>query len=1164
VRDDAIVQAGRVQNEASAPGASVFVSASAGSGKTKLLIDRLLRLMLPRRVWDERGAEWVVVPGSDPARIQCLTFTKAAAAEMAIRLQTILGRWVSMTDVALDRELAALEIEPDEGVRARARSLFVTVLDLPGGMRIGTIHAFCQSLLRRFPLEAAVNPHFALMEETDSRLAMAESVEEELASAVSGDVGVLARETGLADFTRRVAALRDAGGRAGDLLSRWDVLPERVRAAYGRVLTVGGDTEALLDEEARVVPEEERLRDVLRVMRDEGAKGVSVTAVSFLDWLNVPVGERDVEVWRELLLDSKGMPRAAGGFVRGKLGKERPELGDALVAEAERQVLVAERRSALHLVTLNCALLALAVPILRRYAERKAGRGMVDYDDLIAHTRDLLREPGAAWVLYKLDGGIDHLLLDEVQDTSRAQWEIAGALTEEFFAGLGAHDGEGVARTVFAVGDFKQSIYAFQGADPEAFHEWRGRFADMVRGAGQDWRTPGLSVSFRSVEPVLRLVDAVFEGEVASRGLREPGTDEALPGHRSARAGQGGRVELWPLVPALEKGEELTPWRARRDNAGQRAAPQRLAEGLARWIAAQIGRAPQEGQAPLRAGEVLVLVPRRSAFVRALIRALKTENVPVATLVRVELVDQVAVKDLMALCEALLLPQDDLTLGCVLTSPLGDVSDESLMALAMGREQRPLWTVLRERRGERPEWSAAWTMLERLYQRVDFATPYQLLAEALGVLGGRARLLRRLGPDAAEPVDELLSAALRFEALHPPSLQGFLRWLRASETTVKREPEAAADAVRVMTVHGAKGLQARLVVLPDMTGDVRQENELLWADDGELEVPVWVPRVARATGVTRGLSDERKRAVLEERNRLLYVALTRASDWLVVCGWEGKRAPADESWYALCKAGFERVGAEAAAFDLGWEGERLVLEAACVVPSRVGVEARAVSAVDLPDWMGRAPLWKAAAPREEGALTRPLAPSRPDGAQFGALPAARSPRALMEGRIGGRERALRRGNLVHRLLQVLPERPEGEWAEVARRFLARPAFGLGEEEIAGLVRQVLGVLAHPDLAPLFGQGSRAEQAITGIAGGQVVVGQVDRLRVTGEAIWLCDYKTNQVPPTDVARVPAAYVRQMAAYRAVLEQLEPRRPVYCRLVWTETASVMVLPEGLLEV
>ncbi len=1173
------------QGLASDPDVSAFVSASAGSGKTKLLIDRLLRLMLPRALLD--GGERRLVAGTDPARIQCLTFTKAAAAEMSIRLQRELGRWVTLDDAALDARLAELGCVGGVALRQPARALFARVLDLPGGMRIGTIHAFCQSLLRRFPVEAAVSPHFRLVEETDSRVALGRAWEDELA-ARAGDNPALALVAGQVGAAEAVALVRRLQDKA-PLLAQAMLLLERDPAAAAALLRrIAGIADADADEEgclraATRLPDEAGMRRLLELAMRVGPPGLQARAAGIAAWLAQAHPERRQawEAWRALFLTAEGRPRAAGGFVRGKVADAHPEIADALVAEAERVAAVDDRCRAVRMVALTVALLRLAGPVLARYAGAKRAQGLVDYDDLIARTLMLLRDPGSAWVLYKLDGGIDHLLLDEVQDTSGLQWRIAGALTEEFFAGRGVEvDGRPrlLPRTVFAVGDYKQSIYSFQGADPQAFHDWKEIFRERVENGGQVWREPELNVSFRSVAPVLALVDAVFASPEAARGVVEPGREVPVR-HLSARPAEPGCVELWPLVPAVAEADEEAPsgrqddpWSAPARNRGQASAPQRLADALARWIAGEIGRCHEDGGPPLGPGDVLVLVPRRSAFVRALIRALKGQGVPVATLVRTGLVDQVAVQDLLALGDVLLLPQDDLTLGCVLTSPIGGLSDDSLMALAADRGPASLWDRLRGRAAERADWGRAWRFLSTLFGRVDHVSPHALLAEALGRLGGRARLLARLGPEAAEPVDELLSAALRHAETHPPSLQGFLHWLRRSEETVRREPDAAADAVRVMTAHGAKGLQARLVVLPDTTATPPADETLLWTGvgdgvgtaEGEADamLPFWVPRAELASAPTRRLRDRLRAGAEAESNRLLYVALTRAADRLLVCGWEpGRRGGAalpPGCWYGLCRQGFEAAAAEPMPFGLGWPGERLVLRQSA--PARLAAAVPMPPEAALPGWMGSAPGWRPQPPPAEPAVPRPLAPSRPDDVGLGPVPALRSPLGAAGG--DARGLAFRRGRLAHALLQHLPEVAPERRRDAALRFLAAGPDGLGADEAAAVEAAVAAVMAHPELTELFGPGSLAEQPISGLVGGIVVTGQLDRLLVTPERVCLCDFKTNRRTPASPEQVPVPYLRQMAAYGALLSALYPGRALRCVLVWTQEAVVMQMPEALL--
>ncbi|GAC1346431.1 MAG: double-strand break repair helicase AddA [Acetobacteraceae bacterium] len=1123
---------------ASDPGVSAFVEASAGSGKTKLLTDRILRLMLA---------------GAPPGRIQCLTFTKAAAAEMALRLQHRLGEWATADDASLDRALAELRTAPGRETRRVARELFAQVLDLPGGMRIGTIHAFCQSLLRRFPLEAAISPHFQLVEDAEARVAMEGALESVLAQAAPAALQNLA---GLANAERLGKLVQVLDGQR-DRLAPLLRLPEAgVAAVVRRTVGAAADTEAELLEQAVSWPGEAALAEVLQLGAAHGSDGVRKHTQQMLGWLRLPPKLRTAHWadWLKWLLKDTGGPRVHDKcFANPNLAARFPQICPTVDAEQARVQEVEDQRRRVQVAEVTTALLLLAFPMLRAYAARKSERGLLDYTDLIGRTSGLLQDPGAAWVLYKLDGGIDHLLLDEVQDTAPEQWQIAHRLTEEFFAGLGAHAEDGVpARTFFAVGDPKQSIYSFQGADPDEFIRSRARMAERVGGSGKLWRDVTLDVSFRSTAPILHLVDTVFADPLAAAGVVER---EGLH-HFPDRLGDAGRVELWPLAPLPER-VEPEPWTVPEVNGRLVSAPQKLADAVAGWIArATDGSVMLEGKGrALAPGDVLVLVRKRTDFAATVVRALKAKGVPVAGLDRLELTEQAAVQDVLAACDAVLLPEDDLAVGCVLTSPLGGLTDDGLMALALGRPGR-LWDALRQREGEREEWAAAWHVLSTLQTRADHVTPHALLAELLGPLGGRARLLARLGPEAAEPLDELLNAALDYTRLHAPSLQGFLHWVRRSGATVKREAGGTGGAVRVMTVHGAKGLQAPVVVLPDTTGLPPEDKDFAWCRDpaSGMAVPLWAPnKDFRCAPVMKANQEEAIRGI-REYNRLLYVALTRAEDRLVIAGWQTKRPVNERSWYRLVERAFERLGARRE--PIGEWGEGLVFDCEQTRPAAAVSSGARHLMPPLPAWAGRPGQWRPAPPPPEPPLPTPLAPSRPEGATFGPVPGAASP---LEHRDAPSRR--RRGTLVHELLQHLPSLDAARWDRAAVSYLSRN--GLDAAEADELAAQTLAVLRHPALAALFGPEGRAEQPVTGLVGGVVVSGKVDRMAVLPDRVLLADYKSGRAPPRDVAATPVLYLRQLAAYRAVLQAIYRDRPVDCALVWTRGAVVAALPPALLD-
>ncbi len=1133
------------QRQASDPAVSAFVAASAGSGKTKLLTDRMLRLMLG---------------GAPPGRIQCLTFTKAAAAEMALRLQHRLGRWVTLDDPALDQELADLLVPATTDTRQKARALFSDVLDLPGGMRIGTIHAFCQSLLRRFPLEALISPQFRLVEDADAKLAMDQAREGVLAEAAPGTLDGLAGLVNAGTFGTLIAILANQRQRLTPFLA---LAEPRRQAAIRRALAVTAQDEHEVLDDAVGWPGEAALAETIGLMRAHGSPGVIDKAHTMLAWLGQPAYLRRAvwEDWRNCFFNKSGSATAPSKFAAERLAHKFPHIHTVIAAEQERIEGIEDQRRALLSAQANMALLTLAAPILAAYERLKSNAGQLDYTDLIGRTSGLLVDPGAAWVLYKLDGGIDHLLLDEVQDTAPQQWEIAHRLTEEFFTGLGARNEDGTVRTFFAVGDPKQSIYSFQGADPDEFSRSRARMAQRVGTSGEIWRDVTLDVSFRSTAPVLELVDATFASPTAAAGV----ADEQELRHYPDRTGAAGRVELWPLAPLPPK-PELAPWEVPDENQGLVSAPQRLADTLAGWVAGELAdgvRLPGRGRA-LQAGDILILVRRRDDFARGLVRALKARGVPVAGMDRMKLTDQAAVQDLLAACDAVLLPEDDLAVACVLTSPLGGLSDDSLMRLVLsGVPGARLWTTLMAHADERPGWAAALAFLTAVRARADHVTPHALLTEMLGPLGGRARLLARLGAEAAEPVDELLNAALAYAGSHPPSLQGFVQWIRASGAEVKREAGGSGGVVRIMTVHGAKGLQAPLVILPDTTALPPADEPFAWVTDAPagVELPLWSPKKELRCAALDRAREAANVARRREYNRLLYVAMTRAEDRLLVCGWDvrGKDGPKEESWYRLVQAGMAELPFVSEPFTGpgAWEGELLVYETAQDTQVTAARPARDAAATPLPAWAGRPGAWGPAPPPPEPALPVPLAPSRPDGALYGPVPRAASPLLRT-----GRERPRLAGRWVHSLLQHLPDVP-GDRAAAARAFLAAPGHGLEHDDIGRLLTQTLAVLDHPALAPLFAPGSRAEQPLTGLWRGTVVSGVVDRMAVTEAGVWIADFKTHRAAPAEVEDTPVRYLRQLAAYRGVLGAIYPGRPVTCTLVWTEGATVVTIPGGLLD-
>jgi ATP-dependent helicase/nuclease subunit A len=819
-----------------------------------------------------------------------------------------------------------------------------------------------------------------------------------------------------------------------------------------------------------------------------------------------------------------------------------PEAAEILKVEAERILAVSARIKAVDVAFGTAALLELGDAILGRYQEAKRARNALDYDDLILRARALLTQSAITpWILFKLDGGIDHILVDEAQDTSPEQWEVVFALADEFFAGVGARD---TLRTVFVVGDEKQSIYSFQGADPKAFEEMRHLFEKRAVGAGTGWQEVPLLTSYRSVPVVLDFVDRVFRDAAVREGVTFE--DDWSP-HTAFRQGFGGLVEVWPTISASDP--EKTPWDAPLRQVLASSAEARLAIRIARKIKTWIDSDEilTARNRPIRPEDIMILVRRRGLFFEEMVLALKKEGVPVAGADRMILTKQLVIEDLVALGRFVLLPEDDLTLASVLKGPLCGFDDAQLFDIAADRADASLWATLQARDNDNTAFGAAHQFLRQVMNLADHVTPYDFYAAVLGA-GGRGKLLARLGREAEDPMDEFMSRALAFERDHAPSLEGFLRWIEVDEAEVKRDLEQARNQVRVMTVHGAKGLQAPVVILPDTCTLPLEESPFFWTDDTDEALLLWPARKDADDSQSREARERTRQDRDREYRRLLYVAMTRAEDRLYICGWETRNRRANGCWYDMMQSAAEDLGTE---IDLdfgedsgllqGWRCDGVQVEAVAAAPTQQDLP---FAKVPLPAWIEQAPPFEPFPPR-------PLSPSRPSGDEQ----TVRSPRDDDAIRF-------RRGNVIHRLLQFLPEVPRDGQAAVASAFVAQPGFGFDTAQQQAIVDETVAVLADPDFAEVFATNSLAEAPVAGVVGDTVVSGQVDRLVVTDNAVLIVDFKTNRDPPATSQDIPPGYIRQMAMYSAVLSRVFPSHAVRCALLWTDGPQLMPIPEGVL--
>ncbi len=1153
------------QRLAADPARLVWLGASAGTGKTQVLAARVLRLLLS---------------GAAPASILCITYTKAGAAEMARRIHDRLALWVRSSDAAIASDLLALDpVPPSPALIARARTLFAAVIDsVHGAVRVMTIHSFCQSLLATFPIEAGMAPGFRLIEEEEAAANRRVILNQLFAApGASGDLR-RGRAAALAQRLSLGAArsFLDRAIAACDGPAAPPMPPDAAAVRRALDLPAGPPEAWALAALAPGVFPDALAAEIGAAARAMGGRTGEDIADAAEPWAGLDAAARAVHLpaLRKQLLTTKDELRAPY-----QPGKKLADVGAAAAALAGAIDALTATSAGMALADDLAAGWSLAADLAAEWRAHKTAHGLAEFHDIIARAALLLGTgpgggaPFADWVRFKLDQQIDHILVDEAQDSNAAQWDIVWGLSEEFFAGQAAREGR--PSSLFTVGDRKQAIFGFQGTDPAAFAAARTRFADAGQAAQRPLIPADLATNYRSAPAILALVDRwIADGAGAAMGL-----DGAIPLHQPHKRQTAGRVECWgPLVVGARAGDSGDgdsggggggddpggdggddPPTGGASGPATDTASVMLARALADQIADWLDHG-HDGRA-VAPGDILILVRTRKDLVARIIAQLAARRVPVAGIDRLDLKASLAVQDLLSVVRFAVQPGDDLALAEILVSPLLGWSQQQMADAAAARRGQSLWQWLRRPDAGPAETAAAAVLLGWL-ARADYAPPSEFLAEILaGAQRGRRRLLARLGPAADDSIAALLTSARAYEQRGGASLVGFLAALDAGSAVIKRRSDPSG-MVRVMTVHGAKGLQAPIVILADAADVPRPDRaDVKLTIGAHRDLPLFaVPRGARAAGLKAAV-DRAVAAQMAEYWRLGYVALTRPERMLVVTGTVkmAKQEPkpvAEQSWFASASRAMAAIAATADPVpDPRWGARRVLANA----PGRWADDGGARTATPAPRRARPAaapPIWADTPPPAEARPPRPLAPSG-----LGHDDAATAP--VLAGQNSARGWAAQRGAAMHGLFQYLPALPADQRGAVGAAWLARQLPGAPAAQRAEMLDEVLAILADPAFAALFSADSLAEVPFSAVVpGGQVIAGSVDRLVIAADGVAVVDYKTGQFVPASAAQVQPAYMRQMAAYVAALEVIFPGQPVRAALLYTAAPRLIWLDAAAL--
>jgi ATP-dependent helicase/nuclease subunit A len=1111
------------QLQAVNPQDNVWLSASAGTGKTQVLSARVVRLLMQERV--------------SPENLLCITFTKAAAAEMAGRINLLLASWVQMKGSELADHLKAIGSEFSPAAQDRARQLFASVLDAPGGgLQIMTIHSLCQSLLATFPEEAGLIPGFKPVDGRE---------QDELHREALAEMIIEAEER---DDQRLLDSLRDL---SLDLSEEpaVDFLKQCAKHASAMQMVPKDDKNNVLARRLVGVEYEGSIADMLRGALDDSVIDRSaITAVADMnrdwgkgkpdsrgekratalyEWLASPITKRaeNFEQFHRHWANDKGEPMVSSrGYTPTDAAYSELALGlynwTSELKQSAALIQYADR--------LGGALYAGSV-YTSHYQARKKALAVVDFDDMISQTAALLNTSGMAqWVRYKLDRQIDHILIDEAQDTNRDQWSIIKALSDDFFSGLAGKPE--LPRTIFAVGDYKQAIFGFQGTDPERYAEARDEYKDKIASSGGTLQELYLSKSFRSTRPILDYVNAVID--VA--GSESFGIAEAIEPHYS-EISDIGSVTLFEPVTTDSEDEDDGEYEDQDQNEEREwltSDKRKLAGNIAGYVAQLVRAKPflaSEGR-HLLPGDILLLLRSRTEMASLLVAQLHERNVPVAGLDRLRLLQPIAVQDLIAAINFVLQPDDDYSLACLMVSPLIGWDHDKLLEYGYREQGVPLWKHLRSQ----PAIEADIEPLKALLKGADFSTSYLFLERILsGPMAGRSKFTQRLGAETLVPIEEMLNAALIFEQRHGGGLQSFLDWFERGNTDIKRDAVPGSDEVRIMTVHGAKGLQAPVVIVCDVTADPdKKKNRSSSADIGEITMPLLPIRKADRVGRLAQFYDTQKTKDANEHNRLLYVALTRAQEHLVLAGSltaSRKGEAPKNSWYTVLQQSMEELGCD-------WQDHADFGKAMCFAKSGPDsiAEMQASREIETPISL---PQWISALAPAERRPPKPLVPSQLGDDDHGDAPPSPAMRFAAE-----------KGRLIHAVFERLSGDNPSQMLALAQRWLARNNLDPAISN-SNILDAIEPVLANEEWRVFFGPEARAEVPLAAVVGEAVITGRIDRLLISGDRVHALDFKTGYKVPNAPDQISAAYIRQMAHYVAALECIFPKASVSASLLYT---------------
>ncbi len=1009
------------QIRASNPTSNVWVTANAGSGKTKVLTDRILRLCLA---------------GTDIQKILCITFTKTGAAEMQEKLLKTAQKWSESSDAELEIVLDELTgSKPSQQTVLKAKQIFDELLENQAKMNILTIHSFCQSILKRFPMEADIQPFFSVIDELASIKLKKEAWQNvlnkddsELQEALSEIITYYNSDSELDKLIKEILQL-------SDISESFDIESSN-NEAFKLVEEGFCDYEGLMSL-ANILSNGEAIKNFIN---DEELAD---------EYLKIFLTEK--YEFRKKVLNKKELDN-------------NPWAEDVIISEQMRLLKILENERRGKTLKLREAIFTLSEFINGEYSFLKQKAAFLDYNDLIEKTSYLFNKPDIKpWIMYKLDYTIEHVMVDEAQDTSLNQWQIIRALIDDFFTGDTNNE---IERTLFVVGDEKQSIFSFQGADPLLFADTNIYFENQISNAGRVIEKVPMQMNFRSSQAVLDFVDKIFEDE-ERRGAVSKLADGIA--HKAFNDIEG-KVELLPFI-SYKAERDNTPWKLPITNEDRDSS---YKEQLALQVSNKIKILLSEGGEP---SEIMILLRRRDGkFIKELTANLEDAGIPVSGNDRLSIFDNIAVKDLLCLLKVISCKADKLEVATLLKSPIFNYSEHKVRDVILSGENI---------------YEAIENELEPFVTKALELNVYEFLNFVLYENEQLKNFISRLGEEVIEPINEFLNFCENYASSEINSIDQFLNFISQAKIDIKKEVKSDVNQVQIMTVHASKGLESKVVIIPDIVvSGSSYKDKLIQGEQGNF-YPV-ISLFGKCASYIEELKDAYKQRDADEDMRLLYVALTRAKQQLIVCGATYYNNMKEGGWYNVCALTQEP------------ENDDLLDEISYTYEEKDNI-------ISLPEHL-----------KQRVSFIADKV-SRASSTNFNYSKEA--------------SEASSYGTNLHKILEFMPM--DKEQVELL----------LGVNYSQEIYDKALAV--YNEHKNIFDAQSYAELEVSGVIEGKQINAIIDRLVIRGNEVWIIDYKSNKNVPDGV---PEAYIKQLNTYESLLKGLYEGKDIKKFILWTSNLQL----------